>query len=112
MGAKRLLNSLSPVSSLTDVAASRGSCGGPRHCHGAHDHYRSAKKSVCTNCTSGTLTLPTIAKIANITTQSNPMLIPSDGSSFACRFERRSPDMATLLVIGTFQPSAADERRV
>ena len=59
------------------------------------------KKSVCTNWTSGTLTLLTIAKIANTTTQSNPMLIPSDGSSFARRSERRSSDMATLLVIGT-----------
>jgi hypothetical protein len=61
--------------------------------------YRPAKKSVCTNWTSGMLTLPTIANIANSTAQSNPMLIPSDGSSFACRSERRSPDMATLLVI-------------
>ena len=35
------------------------------------------------------LTVLTIAKIANSTTQSNPMLIPSDGS----------PDMATFLVM-------------
>jgi hypothetical protein len=39
--------------------------------------YRSAKKSVCTNWISGTLTVLTIVKIVNSTTQSNPMLIPS-----------------------------------
>jgi hypothetical protein len=44
------------------------------------------------------LTLATI-NIANSTTQSNPMLIPSGGSSFACRSKRRSPDLATPLVI-------------
>jgi hypothetical protein len=60
--------------------------------------YGSAKKSVCTNWTSGTLTLLTMAKIARSTRQSNPMLIPSDGSSFACRSQRISLDMATLLV--------------
>jgi hypothetical protein len=55
--------------------------------------YRSAKKSVCTNWTSGMLTLATIANIANNTTQSRPKLIASDGSSFACRF--RSLDTTT-----------------
>jgi hypothetical protein len=60
--------------------------------------YRSAEKSVCTNWTSGTLTLLTMAKIAKSTRQSNPMLIPSDGSSFACCSKRISLDVATLVV--------------
>ena len=52
-----------------------------------------------------------IAKIANSTKQSTPMLIPSDGSSFACRSERRSPGMATLLVIEDV-PTLAQPTRV
>jgi hypothetical protein len=35
------------------------------------------------------LTLATIANIASSIRQSTPKLIPSDGSSFACRSERR-----------------------
>jgi hypothetical protein len=45
------------------------------------------------------LTLATIANIASSIRQSTPKLIPSDGSSFACRSERRSLDMSTPLVI-------------
>jgi hypothetical protein len=61
---------------------------------------------------SGTLILLTIANIANSTRQSTPKLITSDGSSFACRSKRHSPDMATLLWIEdvpTLAPPMKDE---
>jgi hypothetical protein len=63
---------------------------------GALSVYRPAKKSVCTNWTSGTLTLAMIANIAKSTTQSRPKLIPSDGSSFASRMTVRTTGLSRL----------------
>jgi hypothetical protein len=67
------------------------------------DHHQ-PEKSVCTNWISGMLRVLTIAKSANSTTQSNPMLIPSDGSSFACLHERISLDTPRSLGSRTCRP--------